>query len=252
FPAAFVAAKVAQRVILDDGKVTGVIEGATSDELHVRILSAAAKGSRLRAEKGINLPDTDIAATAVSDADLPLLEVAAVHADMLAVSFLRHENDVDDIHTYLRRVRAEHLGLVLKIETTAEFARLPEILLHAMRSPLVGVMIARGDLAVEAGYERLAEVQEEILWLCEAAHLPVIWATEVLDQLARTGKPSRAEVTDAAMGQRAECVMLNKGPHIDTAMVVLDDILRRMSRHQRKKTPLLQPLRSWSDPSVRT
>ena len=102
---------------------------------------------------------------------------------MVAVSFLRHESDVDDVRTYLRRVNAEHLGLVLKIETTAAFARLPEILLHAMRSPLVGVMIARGDLAVEAGYERLAEVQEEILWLCEAAHLPVIWATEVLDQL---------------------------------------------------------------------
>jgi len=247
FPAAFEAVRVGQRVILDDGKLTGIIEGVTPDELHVRILSAAAKGSRLRSEKGINLPDTDLTAAAVSDADLPLLEVAATHADMVAVSFLRHENDVDEIHTYLRRVRAEHLGLILKIETTAAFARLPEILLHAMRSPLVGVMIARGDLAVEAGYERLAEVQEEILWLCEAAHLPVIWATEVLDQLARTGKPSRAEVTDAAMAQRAECVMLNKGPHIDTAMIVLDDILRRMSRHQRKKTPLLQPLLSWSE-----
>ena len=247
FPAAFESVRAGQRVILDDGKLTGIIEGVTPDELHVRILSAAAKGSRLRSEKGINLPDTDLTAAAVSDADLPLLEVAATHADMVAVSFLRHENDVDEIHTYLRRVRAEHLGLILKIETTAAFARLPEILLHAMRSPLVGVMIARGDLAVEAGYERLAEVQEEILWLCEAAHLPVIWATEVLDQLARTGKPSRAEVTDAAMAQRAECVMLNKGPHIDTAMIVLDDILRRMSRHQRKKTPLLQPLLSWSE-----
>jgi pyruvate kinase len=247
FPAAFEAARTGQRVILDDGKITGIIEEVTSDELQVRILSAAAKGSRLRAEKGINLPDTDLNAAAVSDADLPLLEVAAAHADMVAVSFLRHEKDVDEIHTYLRRVRAEHLGIILKIETTAAFARLPEILLHAMRSPLVGVMIARGDLAVEAGYERLAEVQEEILWLCEAAHLPVIWATEVLDQLARTGRPSRAEVTDAAMAQRAECVMLNKGPHIDIAMRVLDDILRRMSRHQRKKTPLLQPLLSWSD-----
>ena len=181
----------------------------------------------------------------MTDADLPLLEVAAAHADMVALSFLRHERDVDDVHDYLRRVRAEHLGLILKIETTAAFARLPEILLHAMRSPLVGVMIARGDLAVEAGYERLAEVQEEILWLCEAAHLPVIWATEVLDQLARTGQPSRAEVTDAAMAQRAECVMLNKGPHVDTAIVVLDDILRRMSGHQRKKTALLRPLHSW-------
>ena len=183
----------------------------------------------------------------MTDADLPLLEMAAEHADMVAVSFLRSEGDVDDLHRYLKRVGAEHLGLILKIETTAAFARLPEILLHAMRSPLVGVMIARGDLAVEAGYERLAELQEEILWLCEAAHLPVIWATEVLDQLARTGQPSRAEVTDAAMGQRAECVMLNKGPHVDAAIVVLDNILRRMSGHQRKKSPQLRPLHSWTE-----
>jgi pyruvate kinase len=247
FAGAFDSAKVGQRVNLDDGKMTAVIEDVAPDELHVRILSAAARGSRLRAEKGINLPDTDLVASAVTDADLPLLEVAAAYADMLGVSFLRYEHDVDDVHRYLHRVRGEQLGLILKIETKAAFTRLPEILLHAMRSPLVGVMIARGDLAVEVGYERLAEVQEEILWLCEAAHVPVIWATEVLDQLARTGHPSRAEVTDAAMGQRAECVMLNKGPHVDDAMVVLDDILRRMSRHQRKKTSLLQPLRSWSE-----
>ena len=173
--------------------------------------------------------------------------VATAHADMIGLSFLRHEGDVDEVHKYLRELGSEHLGIVLKIETTAAFSRLPEILLHAMRSPIIGVMIARGDLAVEAGYERLAEVQEEILWLCEAAHLPVIWATEVLDQLARTGQPSRAEVTDAAMAQRAECVMLNKGPHIDAAIVVLDDILRRMSGHQRKKMALLRPLHSWDD-----
>ncbi len=246
YPRAFEAAGIGHRVIFDDGAITGVVDRVTADELHVRIVSAAAGGSRLRAEKGINLPDTDLVAVAVSDADLPLLRIAAAHADMVAVSFLRHERDVDDVHQYLGRLGAEHLGLVLKIETTAAFARLPEILLHAMRSPLVGVMIARGDLAVEVGFERLAEVQEEILWLCKAAHLPVIWATNVLDQLARTGRPSRAEVTDAAMAQRAECVMLNKGPHIDEAIVVLDDILRRMSRHQRKKAALLQPLHSWS------
>ncbi|HYA68352.1 MAG TPA: pyruvate kinase, partial [Acidimicrobiales bacterium] len=246
-PAALKAAKPGQRVILDDGKMTGVVERVTVGEVEVRILTAAPRGTRLRAEKGINFPETELPVRAVTDDDLPLLEVAAAHADMVAVSFLRHECDVDEVHDYLRRVGAQDLGLILKIETTAAFNRLPEILLHAMRSPLVGVMIARGDLAVEVGYERLAEVQEEIMWLCEAAHLPAIWATEVLDRMARTGLPSRAEVTDAAMAQRAECVMLNKGPHVDEAIVVLDDILRRMSGHQRKKTALLRPLRSWAD-----
>ncbi|HCG15586.1 MAG TPA: pyruvate kinase, partial [Micrococcus luteus] len=65
-------------------------------------------------------------------------------------------------------------------------------------------------LAVEAGFARMAELQEEILWLCEAAHVPAIWATQVLESLAKTGLPSRAEITDAAMAQRAEAAMLNK------------------------------------------
>src|SRR5512142_2458732 len=117
-----------------------------------------------------------------------------------------------------------------------------------MRHSSVGVMIARGDLAVECGYERTGELQEEILWIAEAAHVPVIWATQVLERLARTGRPSRAEITDAAMGVRAECVMLNKGPHIVDAVTTLDDILRRMADHHYKKTALLRPLRSWRPP----
>ena len=112
----------------------------------------------------------------------------------------------------------------------------------AMRSYPVAVMIARGDLAVECGWERLAELQEEILWLCEAARLPVIWATQVLEQEAKKGQASRAEITDAAMSQRADCVMLNKGPHIIAAIRMLDDILRRMQGHQYKKMARLRKL----------
>jgi pyruvate kinase len=114
-----------------------------------------------------------------------------------------------------------------------------------MSGKAAGVMIARGDLAVECGYERLAEVQEEILWAAEAAHMPVIWATQVLETLAKTGLPTRAEITDAAMGERAECVMLNKGPHIAEAMYTLNDILHRMQGHQDKKHPLLRALHAW-------
>lgn len=112
-----------------------------------------------------------------------------------------------------------------------------------MRSPAAGIMIARGDLAIECGWERMAEVQEEILWICEAAHMPVIWATQVLENLAKNGLPSRAEITDAAMGERAECVMLNKGPYIVDAVRVLDDILQRMENHQSKKRSMLRHLR---------
>ena len=96
---------------------------------------------------------------------------------------------------------------------------------------------------MECGYERLAEVQEEILSVCEAAHVPVIWATQVLENLARKGVPSRAEISDAVMAHRAECVMLNKGPHITEAVEALDNILKRMQSHQRKRRPMLRELR---------
>jgi len=134
-------------------------------------------------------------------------------------------------------------AIVLKIETQRGFENLPDMLLAAMRAPWCGVMIARGDLAVECGFERLAEVQEEMLWICEAAHVPVIWATQVLESLAKDGMPSRAEITDAVMADRAECVMLNKGPHIVLAVQVLDDILRRMQAHHDKNRAMLRELR---------
>ena len=98
------------------------------------------------------------------------------------------------------------------------------------------------DLAVECGFERMAELQTEILDCCEAAHLPVVWATEVLASLAKRGRASRAEISDVVFAQQAECVMLNKGPEILSAMRTLVDILRRMQGHQRKKAPMLRPL----------
>jgi pyruvate kinase len=108
-------------------------------------------------------------------------------------------------------------------------------------------MIARGDLAIELGFERLAEMQEEILWLCEAAHVPAIWATQVLEGLVTKGLPSRGEMTDAAMAARAECIMLNKGPNASAGISALARLLHRMGEHQQKKTAILRALRSWMD-----
>ena len=163
---------------------------------------------------------------------------------LLRVVFLitRNPSDIKLLQKHLQRLDADKLGIVLKVETRAAFENLPELLFALMHSTTIGVMIARGDLAVECGYERLAELQEEILWLAEAAQLPVIWATQVLEGLSKSGKPSRAEITDAAMGVRAECVMLNKGAHIIEAVQTLDDILHRMQSHQQKKNSLLRRL----------
>ena len=244
-PEAFGHARAGEAVFFDDGRIGGVVVAVHPDMLEVRIERAAASGSKLRAAKGINLPDTALPVPALTAKDIDDLRTVTEIADVVALSFVQAPSDVERLHRELARLGGDHIGVVLKIETRRAFERLPQLLLAAMRRRVVGVMIARGDLAVEVGYQRLAEVQEEILWLCEAAHLPVIWATQVLEQMSKSGLPSRAEISDAAMGERAECVMLNKGPHIDDAVTVLDDILTRMSDHHYKKNALLSQLHSW-------
>ena len=240
--AVFDDVRVGESVWFDDGRIGGEIASVTPDRVYVRITRAESQGSKLGADKGINLPDTNLSLPSLTSKDLEDLRFIAAHADVVGYSFVRTEDDVRALQSALASLGRADLPLILKIETRRAFDNLPGLMLAAMRSAAAGVMIARGDLAVECGYERLAEVQEEILWMAEASHMPVIWATQVLERLAKEGLPSRAEITDAAMGERAECVMLNKGPHILAAVRALDDILKRMQAHQRKKTAMLRHL----------
>jgi pyruvate kinase len=237
--------KLGEQVWFDDGKIGGIIKAAADSEVTIEITHAAITGSKLRSNKGINLPDSDLRIDSLTPKDLEDLEVVSRHADIVGMSFVREARDVEALESQLKRLGRPDIGILLKIETRKAFDNLPLLALAVMRRAAAGVMIARGDLAVECGYERLAEIQEEILWLCEAAHIPVVWATQVLDNLARTGVPSRAEITDAAMGERAECVMLNKGPHQREALEALDNILQRMQGHQVKKSAMLRQLQRW-------
>jgi pyruvate kinase len=242
-PEVFASARPGHRIWFDDGRIGGVIVSCESDELRVRIDQASPQGSKLSADKGINLPDTPLPIPALSEHDRAALAVASECADIVALSFARRVSDVEALQAALHAAN-RRISLLLKIETREGFENLAGMLLQAMRTPPLGVMIARGDLAVECGYERLAELQEELLCVCEAAHAPVVWATQVLESLAKSGQPSRAEISDAAMSVRAECVMLNKGPHIVHAVRTLDDILKRMQGHQHKRTPMLRALQS--------
>ena len=241
-PEVFRCVRVGERVLFDDGKIAAVVKAVTDDRLSVEITSAAGGLAKLRGEKGINLPDSDLKLAALTPKDLEDLEFVARYGDMVALSFVQRVRDVEQLHERLAALDASRLGVILKIETQAAFNRLPALLLAAMRRPRLGVMVARGDLGVEVGFERLSEVQEEMLWLCEAAHVPVIWATQVLESLAKGGMPTRAEITDAAMAGRAECVMLNKGPYIRETLQFLIDVLGRMQSHQQKKTSRLRRL----------
>jgi pyruvate kinase len=231
-----------ERMSYDDGKVSGVVSEVDSNRACIEVTFTCKDRVKVRPNKGLNFPDSTLRLPPLTTKDLSDLEFVAAHADLVGLSFVRSVEQIEALQRELVRLDAEGLGIVLKVETTQAFQAMPRLLLTAMRSRHVGVMVARGDMAIEMGFERLAEAQEEILWLGEAAYVPVIWATQVLDGLNKTGMPSRAEVTDAAMGSRAECVMLNQGAHTLEALRFLRNVLERMQAHQEKKRSMLRKL----------
>ena len=240
-PEVFDSVKKNDPVFFDDGKIEGVIEEIMERAVLVNIVNAGETGSRLRADKGINLPKSNLTVSGLTYKDRKDLEFVAMNADTVNLSFVNDENDVQELLNELDNY-GTHLGIILKIETQKGFGNLPLILLSAMQSYPVGVMVARGDLAIETGWKNFASIQEEILRICEAAHVPDIWATQVLETMARSGVPTRSEITDAALAQRAECVMLNKGMYINETVKMLDKILKRMQYFQKKKETVLPRL----------
>jgi len=240
-PEIFYDVKPGEPIMFDDGKVEGVIEEVSVEELKVRIIHAKEGGAKLKSDKGINLPISDLKISGLTAKDRQDMQFVAYNADVVNFSFVNTKEDVKELTDLLKELNSQ-IGIILKIETRKGFNNLPEILLHAMQSYPIGVMIARGDLAVETGWKNIATVQEEILRICESAHIPDIWATQVLESLAKKGTPSRAEITDAASSQRAECVMLNKGPHILKTIKLLNRILRKMQGFQNKKENILSRL----------
>ena len=174
--------------------------------------------------------------------DKACLPFICTHADMLGYSFLRFPSDLENLQQVLKKHAAQPPNIILKIETPEAVKNLPQLLLQGMQQKAFGVMIARGDLAVEIGFERMGEIQEEILWICEAAHVPVIWATQVLETLNKSGVATRSEITDAAHAALAECVMINKGDHTIEVIETLSDILHRIGGHHIKKRFTFRPL----------
>lgn len=223
-------------VKIDDGKIDTVVERSDANGALLHVVQAPPKGARVGPDKGLNFPDTPLPAHGLDQRDQAPLHFAAEHADIVGYSFVQSADEMEALHRMLRKLTRRRLGIIAKIETATAIENLPAIIVRGASQGPFGVMIARGDLAVEIGYLRLAEVQEELMWLCEAARVPVVWATQVLEGMIKRGAPSRAEMTDATSAQRAECIMLNKGPYLPQALDLLSNLVGRMARHQTKKT----------------
>ncbi len=233
--------KKGERVYIDDGMIKGVIEDVKKEGVAMRIIRISGR-PQIKAEKGINFPDSEISIAPLTDFDKACLPFVCEHADVVGYSFVRNPSDLANLQDALKELSESPPHIVLKIETPESVRNLPDLLLQGMQQEVVGVMIARGDLAIEIGFERMGEIQEEILWICEAAHVPVVWATQVLETLNKTGVATRSEITDASHSAMAECVMINKGDHTIKVVETLRDILHRTGGHHVKKRFTFRPL----------
>ena len=235
--------KKGERVFIDDGIIKGIIETTKKDRAAMRIVRISAGKKQIKEGKGINFPDSEISISPLTDFDKASLPFICESADMLGYSFVRYPSDLSTLQKQLELISPKHPNIIIKIETPEAVKNLPGLLLQGMQQEVFGVMIARGDLAVEIGFERMSEIQEEILWICEAAHVPVVWATQVLETLNRSGAATRSEITDAAHAAMAECVMVNKGDHTIEVIETLRDVLHRIGGHHIKKRFTFRPLR---------
>ncbi|MEZ4899719.1 MAG: pyruvate kinase [Saprospiraceae bacterium] len=229
-----------ERVLFDDGVIEALVSEVQDNKANLLITRISSKKPQIKSAKGINFPDSNLTITSLTEFDRTCLPFIKKYADLIGYSYLRNAQDVIELQEAIQ----DHpdLSVILKIETPDAVKHLPEILFQGMQQPHFGVMIARGDLAVEIGFERMSEIQEEILWICEAGHVPVIYATQILESLNKAGLATRSEVIDAAHAAMAECVMINKGDHTIEVIETLRDILLRSGGHHVKKRYTFRPL----------
>lgn len=234
--------KPGQKVLFDDGLISTVVEKTGKSGAMLRVERVSGKKPYLKSSKGINFPDANLTIESLTADDRKALPFICREADMVGYSFVRTLDDLKALQEALDKLSPVPPSIIIKVETPEAFRNLPHLLLQGMAKQSFGVMIARGDLAVEVGFERMSELQEEILWICEAAHVPVIWATQVLENLNKTGVATRSEATDAARSFMAECVMINKGSYTVEVIRMLKDILRRSGGHRIKRRHIFRPL----------
>ena len=234
--------KKGERVFIDDGIIKCVIETIQKNRVAIRIVRISSLKQQIKADKGINFPDSTISIPPLTEFDKSCLPFICNHADLVGYSFIRYASDLEALQKELMKISSATPNIIIKIETPEAVKNLPNLLLTGMQQKVFGLMIARGDLAVEIGFERMGEIQEEILWICESAHVPVVWATQVLESLNKSGMATRSEITDASHAAMAECVMINKGDHTIEVIETLKDILHRTGGHHSKKRFTFRPL----------
>ncbi|MEW9676788.1 pyruvate kinase [Lentibacillus sp. L22] len=231
-PDAFANVKVGESIYIDDGKIHGIIEHVDVNFIIAKVIYPDTP-KKIKEDKGINLPETAMKLPAFTSKDMYDLQFIHKYADLLGASFVHTADDLAYLRLMIPKNKIANLTIVAKIETRDAVNNFSKILLEGLHFPKFAVMIARGDLANEVGFEKLSIIQHEMLAMCQAAHVPVILATQVLDTLAKKGVPARSELADVMFGSSFDCIMLNKGPYAGKAVDFLKETLQLIVKTHR-------------------
>ena len=195
-------ARVGDRLLIDDGKVTLRIEKVTDTDVVTRVEGAGPVGNN----KGINLPGVAVSVPALSEKDAADLRWAlALGTDFIALSFVRSAKDYKDVKAVMTEV-GRKVPVIAKVEKPQAVENLKGII-----KAFDGIMIARGDLGVEMPLEEVPLIQKYAIDLCRAQSKPVIVATQVLESMTHASTPTRAETSDCANAvlDGADAIMLS-------------------------------------------
>jgi pyruvate kinase len=224
--------KVGEQVIFADGALSGVVvdvrQGSVGDGTRGEVDIEMDVGGALGAHKGINLPQSDIQAPALTEKDIADLEVGVrAGADYVALSFVRCAADVRLLRGHLTRLGYPDLPVIAKIEKPEAVQQIDEIL-----EEVQGLMVARGDLGVEMQLEQVPVIQKELIKAANRAGVPVITATQMLDSMERNPRPTRAETTDVANAilDGTDALMLSGETSVGLFPVRTVEVMDRIAR----------------------
>ncbi|MBP5364258.1 MAG: pyruvate kinase [Alphaproteobacteria bacterium] len=182
--------KVDDRILLNDGKIEMRVESVTKH----KVIATVVRGTEIWSRRGFNLPDTEVATSPLTAKDRHDLEYAITkRPDYVAVSFVQRGADIAYVRDFIARRSAYPIKIIAKIERPNAVERIDEIARAAD-----GIMIARGDLAVEVPYEEVPAITRHIIRTCRMMNRPVIIATQMLASMVDSEFPTRAEISDVA------------------------------------------------------
>lgn len=182
-------AKVGDRIMLDDGKKRLLVTAIKGQDIICKVMV----GGELKGRRGVNLPDTDISMSSLTPKDKKDLEFGIKNkVDFIALSFVRRPSDITELRKILDKNKCE-ASIIAKIETPQAVKNIDEII--ALSD---GIMVARGDLAIEVPAEEVPLIQKMLIHKCNLVGKPVITATQMLESMIHSPVPTRAEVSDVA------------------------------------------------------